>query len=279
MTLESITNFKYFTPNKKENRFKQPVAQYDIRGNIIRTYDCIKETKKSGYNPTIVSKCINNKIKLHDNNIFIKIKDKNNIALKIDPAPYINNRKSTMGLNNLIVNNLKTLEDNQNKKTFTIKSNGLRIGMFNKSKMLLEVFTDEHQIKNTFGHVSGVYDHLYGRITGKNKIKRGYKNLYFFKKLNVGQSYTIGEKYDFSQFEKAEPRKIKRNIIPNKNIVKQIPKVENIIPTPKVDNIIPTEEPMKKNFMQRLVYLFTGKEKKKKSIGGICPQTYTPYLL
>jgi hypothetical protein len=271
--IQSTVDFEY-----QSNRFKQPVAQYDICGNIIRTYDCIKETKKSGYNPTIVSKCIHNKIKLHDNNIFIKIDNKDNVINKIDPTPFINNRnkikKSKPPISNIIENN---------KESITIKPKGMRIGMFNKQNILLEVFTKEQQVINKFGHVSGVYDHLYGKIKKKNKIKKGYKNLYFFRKLNIGQTYTLGNSYDLSQFEISQPRKIVTNIKTQPVTVIEEPKItpiENTIPPieepktipvenmvipveeiktiPVEDIIIPTEEP-KRNFMQRLRYLFTGK--------------------
>ena len=262
---QTTMDFKYQTnkpqkPKVKQNRFRQAVAQYDIHGNIIRTYDSVLDTAKSGYNPQCVSKCLNKKIKLHEKCIFTRVENKSNIPSKIDPTPYII-IKSTIETNTPIV-------DTPNKESITIKPNGLRIGMFDKQKKLLEVFTKEKQIVDKFNHSSGVYDHLYGKITSRDKIKNGYKNLYFFRKLNIGQTYTLGEVYDLSQFEKAKPRKFVKNIktqpsIPVEEIIKTpientvIP-VEEIKTIPVEDIIIPTEEP-KRNFMQRLRYLFTGK--------------------
>jgi hypothetical protein len=271
---QTTMDFEYQTnkpqKSKVQNRFRQAVAQYDIHGNIIRTYDSVGDTAKSGYNPQCVSKCLNNKIKLHGKSIFIRVKNKSNISSKIDPTPYII-IKSTIESNTPIVDTVENIIVNNaesNKESITIKPNGLRVGMFDKQKKLLEVFTKEKQIIDKFGHTSGVYDHLYGKITNKNKLKNGYKNLYFFRKLNIGQTYTLGEVYDFSQFEKSKPRKFVRNIkiqpsIPTEEI-KTIPVEDTVIPveeikTIPVEDIIVTIEEPKRNFMQRLIYLFTGK--------------------
>lgn len=272
-TIQSTMNLIY--TNKKTYTTK-PIAQYDLSGNLIRIYNSGKETAQHGYDPTSVSKCVNNKLKLHNNSIFVKIPNKDKAEPKIDPEPYTFH---------------KDIETNSNKnefvkETITIKPKGLRIGMFNKQKQLLQVFSKRKEIENKFGHTSGVFDHLYGKIKTKNKIKKGYNNLYFFRKLEIGQIYTIGEKYDLRKFEKAVPRKItsgpnknvttvKETIIPeNKTIPveyknintetiptknKTIPVENKTITIEELKKIFPQPEPKKRNFIQRLMYLFTGK--------------------
>ena len=272
-TIQSTMNLLY---TNKKTYITKPIAQYDLSGNLIRIYNSGQETAKHGYDPTSVSKCVNNKLKLHNNSIFIKIPNKDKVEPKIDPKPYTFH---------------KDIETNSNKnefvkETITIKPKGLRIGMFNKQKELLQVFTKIKQIENKFGHTSGVFDHLYGKIKTKNKIKNGYNNLYFFRKLEIGQTYTIGEKYDLRKFEKAVPRKITSG--PNKNVTtleetiipenktipveyknintetiptknKTIPIENKTITIEELKKIFPQPEPKKRNFMQRLMYLFTGK--------------------
>jgi hypothetical protein len=270
-TTQSTMNLFY--TNRKTHT--TPIAQYDLSGNLLRIYNSGKETAQHGYNPQCVSKCVNNKLKLHNKSIFIKISNKNKAEPKIDPKPYIIQDNKTNSNKNEFV-----------KETITIKPKGLRIGMFNKQKELLQVFTKIQQIENKFGHTSGVFDHLYGKIKTKNKIKNGYNNLYFFRKLDVGQTYTIGEKYDLRKFEKAVPRKITSG--PNKNVTtvkekitpenktipveyknintetiptknKTIPVENKTITIEELKNIFPQPEPKKRNFIQRFMYLFTGK--------------------
>lgn len=266
MTLNEVSvntkNLQFLSPNKKKTKPTIPIAQYDINGNIIRTYTSLEETSKCGYSPQSVSKCINHKLKLHDKNIFIRIKNLASVPRKIDPTPYLPNIKSTMGLNNRILNNIQNNTEEviptmNNIKTYTIDNKlNTRIGMFNKKQILLDVFTHQDQITKMFGHTSGVYDHLYGKIKGKNKIKNGYKNKFFFKKLNVGQTYTQGEKYEFSQFEQAVPRKFVKHTTPEvTKAVKRTP-IKTKIKSKKIVDTTPKAE---KNFFQRLVYLFTGK--------------------
>jgi len=271
-TTQSTMNLFY--TNRKT--YTTPIAQYDLSGNLIRIYNSGKETAKHGYNPQCVSKCVNNKLKLHNNSIFVKIPNTNKAEPKIDPKPYIihQDNKTNSNKNEFV------------KETITIKPKGLRIGMFNKQKELLQVFTKIQEIENKFGHASGVFDHLYGKIKTKNKIKNGYNNLYFFRKLEIGQTYTIGEKYDLRKFEKAVPRKItsgpnknvttvKETIIPeNKTIPveyknintetiptknKTIPVENKTITIEELKKIFPQPEPKKRNFIQRFMYLFTGK--------------------
>ena len=279
-TIQTTMQLNY-NSNKNQKRFTKPIAQYDLKGNLIRTYASGLETATLGYNPQCVSKCVNNKMKLHNKSIFIKIPNKNKVEPKIDPTPFLVYRNDKISTKNEIV-----------KETITIKPKGIRIGMFNKQKQLLRVFNSIKQIKNEFGHSSGVFDHLYGRIKTKNKIKNGYNDLYFFRKLSVGQTYTIGEKYDLRNFEDAVPRiinpkitnkpediivtlkeikttnpeneiiPIENPIVPMKNeiipIENPIVNVENkTISIEELKNIL-TPEPKKRNFIQRLVYLFTG---------------------
>ena len=267
----------------KTNNSIKPIAQYDLRGNLIRIYNSGKETAEQGHNPQCVSRCVNNRMRLHNKFIFIKVPNKNNVESKIDPKPYLIYRNGTISNKNEIL-----------KETITIKPKGLNLGMFNKQKQLLHVFQHVKEINNKFGHSSGVFDHLYGRIKTKNKMKNGYNNLYFFRKLSVGQTYTIGEKYDLRKFEDAVPRiitekiakKPKNTIIPQKK-PKTIPPKDIIIHAEEtntfpLENIIlpieelktnPIENKMisieelknilkpetkKRNFMQRLMYLFSG---------------------
>ena len=42
---------------------RKKVAQYDMEGNLIKTYESITSTKKDGFTSTEVSKCCNNKLK------------------------------------------------------------------------------------------------------------------------------------------------------------------------------------------------------------------------
>jgi hypothetical protein len=253
-TIQTTMKLEYKT-DKKQKTSEKPIAQYDTGGNLIRIYNSGKETEENGYNSQCVSKCVHNKMKLHKNFIFIKISNNQNADPKIDPTPYLINLR----------NSVKSEKVENIKNSITIQATGLRIGMFNKQKELLEVFTNNEQIVKKFGHNSGVYDHLYGKILTKNKRKKGYKNLYFFRKLNIGQTYNIGEKYDLNQFENATPRKFTNSINPkptnNTVPVKEteiIPVYNQIIPVEELKNILP-EEPKKRNFMQRLKYLFTGK--------------------
>ena len=238
---QTTMKLEYLT-DKKQKRFTKRVAQYNLEGILMKTYDSVQETEDSGYSAFCVSKCINHKIKLHKKCIFMKIKNGKDAETKIDASPYLVHTSKTK------VNDNKEEVSNNNeivKETITIKPKGMRIGMFNKQKKLLQVFTKIEQITNKFGHTSGVYDHLYGKV----KKKSGYNNLYFFKELNVGQTYTINEKYDFKQFEKAIPKKIKKNIVP----------VQETKMVPVKNKIISTEEPIiKRNFFQRLKYLITG---------------------
>jgi len=239
---QTTMKLEYLT-DKKQKRFTKRVAQYNLEGILMKTYDSVQETEDSGYSAFCVSKCINNKIKLHKKCIFMKIKNGKDAETKIDASPYLVHMSKTK------VNDNK---EKVSKETITIKPKGMRIGMFNKQKKLLQVFTNIDQITNKFGHTSGVYDHLYGKV----KKKSGYNNLYFFKELNVGQTYTINEKYDFKQFKKAIPKKIKKNIVPVQE-TKMVPMENTIIPVEELKTIL-TEEPIKRNFFQRLKYLITG---------------------
>lgn len=244
LTMNKITNSPMDYITTQNNAFKQPVAQYDIRGNLIRTYESVKETEKSGYDSASVSKCIHNKLKLHDRSIFIKIKHNQKPLNKIDPTPYILRKNSNIGLNNLIVTDISTTKQNET-PNMEVKLKKSGIGMFNKKGMLIDIFTTEAQIVNMFGHSSGVYDHLYGRIKTKSKINKGYKNKFFFRKLDKNKSYNVGQKYNLNDFPQAQPKKL--NYKNPKSSIKK-----NTKSSIKNDTL---EE--KKSILQRLVgYIF-----------------------
>jgi hypothetical protein len=204
LILNGIGDLEYHTTNKRQKSMK-PVAQYDIRGNIIRTYDSVDETAKSGYNPQCVSKCINNKMKLHDKNIFIAIKNKNNVAKKIDPTPYITNKNSNLGLNNLIVNNLfseqkETPTTPEYTKVIIPKNNKTRIGMFLNDGTLERVILNHTELKQLKRAKSMAFKHIYGNFTSK-KIKKGYLGKYQFRRLEAGKTYSIGYQYNLNDFK------------------------------------------------------------------------------
>jgi uncharacterized protein (DUF3820 family) len=272
---QTIMDFEYQTnkpqkPKVQQNRFRQAVAQYDIHGNLIKTYDSVLDTAKSGYNPQCVSKCINNKLKLHDKNIFIAIKNKNNVAKKIDPTPFITNKNSNLGLNNLIVNSLfseqkETPTTPEYTKVNIPKNNKTRIGMFLNDGTLERVILNHTELKQLKRAKNMAFKHIYGNFTSK-KIKKGYLGKYQFRRLEKGKTYLLGYQYNLAEFKfdyqrrfLNVKRKVKTDIL--NTVVKEtsIPILEakEAITTSLVENIIPTEQP-KRNFMQRLIYLFTG---------------------
>jgi hypothetical protein len=272
---QTIMDFEYQTnkpqkPKVQQNRFRQAVAQYDIHGNLIKTYDSVLDTAKSGYNPQCVSKCINNKLKLHDKNIFIAIKNKNNVAKKIDPTPFITNKNSNLGLNNLIVNSLfseqkETPTTPEYTKVIIPKNNKTRIGMFLNDGTLERVILNHTELKQLKRAKNMAFKHIYGNFTSK-KIKKGYLGKYQFRRLEKGKTYLLGYQYNLAEFKfdyqrrfLNVKRKVKTDIL--NTVVKEtsIPILEakETITTSLVENIIPTEQP-KRNFMQRLIYLFTG---------------------
>ena len=268
LVLNGLGDMQYISPNtNNRQKLMKPVAQYDIRGNIIRTYNSVEETAQSGYNPQSVSKCINNKLKLHDKNIFIAIKNKNNVAKKIDPTPYITNKNSNLGLNNLIVNTLfleqkETPTTPEYTKVIIPKNNKTRIGMFLNDGTLERVILNHTELKQLKRAKNMAFKHIYGNFTSK-KIKKGYLGKYQFRRLEKGKTYLLGYQYNLAEFKFDYQRrflKVKRKVITN-TVVKEtsIPILEakETITTSLVENIIPTEQP-KRNFMQRLIYLFTG---------------------
>jgi hypothetical protein len=269
LILNGIGDLEYLTTNKKRKSMK-PVAQYDIRGNIIRTYDSVDETAKSGYNPQCVSKCINNKMKLHDKNIFIAIKNKNNVTKKIDPTPFITNKNSNLGLNNLIVNSLfseqkETPATPEYTKVIIPKNNKTRIGMFLNDGTLERVILNHTELKQLKRAKNMAFKHIYGNFTSK-KIKKGYLGKYQFRRLEKGKTYLLGYQYNLNDFKfdyqkrflnvkKKVKTDITNTVVPEASI--PILEAKEAITTSLVENIIPTEQP-KRNFMQRLIYLFTG---------------------
>jgi hypothetical protein len=274
LVLNSLGDMQYISPNiNNRQKSMKPVAQYDIRGNIIRTYNSVEETAKSGYNPQCVSKCINNKLKLHDKNIFIAIKNKNNVAKKIDPTPYITNKNSNLGLNNLIVNNLINMKRDlvpeqiipEYTKVNIPKNNKTRIGMFLNDGTLERVILNHTELKQLKRAKSMAFKHIYGNFTSK-KIKNGYLGKYQFRRLEAGKTYSLGYQYNLNNFKfdyqkrflnvkKKVKLDITNTVVPEASI--PILEAKEAITTSLVENIIPTEQP-KRNFMQRLWYLFTG---------------------
>jgi hypothetical protein len=269
LVLNGLGDMQYISPNtNNRQKLMKPVAQYDIRGNIIRTYNSVEETAKSGYNPQSVSKCINNKLKLHDKNIFIAIKNKDNVAKKIDPTPYITNKNSNLGLNNLIVNNLINMKRDlvpeqkvpkqiipEYTKVIIPKNNKTRIGMFLNDGTLERVILNHTELKQLKRAKNMAFKHIYGNFTSK-KIKKGYLGKYQFRRLEKGKTYLLGYQYNLAEFKFDHQKrflKVKRKV---KTDITNTEAKETIT-TSLVENIIPTEQP-KRNFMQRLIYLFTG---------------------
>ncbi len=296
LTMQKITNpqnLEYITTKPKRKYFQQRVAQYDINGHIIRTYNSVKETKECGYNQQCVSMCINNQMKLHDNNIFIKLKGNQKAAVKIDPTPYITRKNSPVGINNLITNDIINTSVNtpvvvppvDNTPVVvapvvsTTKYKKANIGVFNKTGMLIDILNSDKDIIRMFGYTSGVYDHLYGHIKTKSKLKKGYKNKFFFRKLECDETYTVGQKYNLNSFPQAVSKRGNNNTPTQKPKPKPKPvenkKIKNLdtkknkaiqtidIPDVNKDNIdkinISIEvKDKKRNFFQRLAYLFRG---------------------
>ena len=293
LTMQKITNpqnLEYITTKPKRKYFQQRVAQYDINGHIIRTYNSVKETKECGYNQQCVSMCINKQMKLHDNNIFIKLKGNQKAAVKIDPTPYITRKNSPVGINNLITNDIinttkpevvntvipKVTPIETPKQLPKPKSlNKAGVGMFLKNGILVNIFHNDADIIKEFGYTSSVYDHLYGRIKTKSKLKNGYKNKFFFRKMETDMVYTIGQKYNLNDFPQAVSKRNKNNTPTEITKPVKIPKVKNqdtkkktatqTIDIPEVNrkdinkiNISVEVKDKKRNFFQRLVYLFRG---------------------
>jgi hypothetical protein len=79
---------------------------------------------------------------------------------------------------------------------------------------------------------------------------------YQFRRLEKGKTYLLGYQYNLAEFKFDHQKrflKVKRKV---KTDITNTEAKETIT-TSLVENIIPTEQP-KRNFMQRLIYLFTG---------------------
>lgn len=198
ITLGGNTNMEYQTPSKQNNN-KTKVAVYDINGYLIRTYNKSVDTLKDGFNPNKVSKCITGILKTHNNCIFLKV-DSNSPAQKIDPKPFTMRKNSTAFKNQMMLNCIIDSYEKNHKQIVKIpENNKIRIGMFNKKGHLIKVFlhTKEIQDDNTVSDYT-IYKYVYGDLTPK-RLKKGYKGKYYFRRLQAGNSYTIGEKYNVFQ--------------------------------------------------------------------------------
>lgn len=260
--VQTTMDFKYQS-NKKNTKTK--IAAYDINGYLIKTYNKIAECAADGFHTKSVSKCLTGKLKTHNNFIFIKYENQEP-NLKIDTREY-KARKNSLKFNSLQI--LKTITENKvnntKQKIHIPKGNRTRIGMFEKNGNLIKIFLSSKELEEyDYKARYAVYQQIYGECS--EKLKKGYKGKYFFRRLEAGKTYTLEEKYDYNQIPfDCQKRFFSRNIntipieepkaIPLENTVIPIEELKTI---PIEDIIIPTEEP-KRNFMQRLRYLFTGK--------------------
>jgi hypothetical protein len=150
------------------------------------------------------------------------------------------------------------------------------------------VFTTFKKLKSKFSNTSGVYDHYFDRIVKSKSKESGYHGFYF-KQLNIGETYIIGEKYDFSSFQKPISKfnklievehspivdtidvKIPENKLLSENLLNVVDfntiKVEDIFPsaTVEIPNNTPTyQESTKENIIKRIQYgiryILTGKK-------------------
>lgn len=278
---QSTMEFKFHTPNKMRKP-KSKIAAYDINGYLIKTYDKIIDCVRDGFNATAVTKCVNGKRKLHNNFIFIRYKAGEEPRLKIDSSLYTIRKNSRKHKNLQILKTISEELNNKPKEKFLItKKHRTRIGMFEKDGTLFKVFLTTKDLEDYDASAQyAAYNQIYGRYN--KKLKKGYKNKFHFRRLQVGETYIIGEKYNLADIPFDTQKvfiKNKNNIpvetpipIENFNTVSVSPEVENLkntvqelknsietlikVPTEKVDDAI--EKPKKKNFFQRLAYLFTG---------------------
>lgn len=278
---QSNMDFKFHT-TKTTKRSKSKIAAYDINGYLIKTYDKTIDCIPDGFNATAVTKCVKGKRKLHNNFIFIRYGKDEEPRLKIDSAPY-KIRKNSRQHKNMEI--LKTISEELNKKPeekFHIsKQNRTRIGMFEKDGTLFKVFLTTKEFEDyDYQARYAAYKQIHGKYT--KKLKKGYKNKYHFRRLEIGKTYVIGQKYNLDDIPFDVQKIFVKNSKSKKVIpIENLPPVENLLPPttittsyPEVEHLkttvqelknsieqlkTPTEEPKKKkNFFQRLVYLFVG---------------------
>jgi cell division protein FtsB len=277
---QSTMDFKFHTP-KKMRKSKSKIAAYDINGYLIKTYDKTIDCIPDGFNATAVTKCIKGKRKLHNNFIFIRYGNNEEPRLKIDSAPYKIRKNSRKHKNLQILKTISEELNNKPKEKFYIsKRNRTRLGMFEKDGTLFKVFLTTKEFEDyDYEARYAAYRQVYGRYN--KKLKKGYKNKYHFRRLEIGKTYVIGQKYNLDDipfdtqkvFVKNSKNKNTipienlspvQNLLPITTITSSYPEVEHLKSTvQELKNSIeqlkaPAEEPKKKNFLQRLVYLFVG---------------------
>jgi hypothetical protein len=236
------------------------IAQYDLNGYIIKVYSNMKDIKRDGFEPKQVKLCINGQQKTHRNFIFKKINIGKTPQLKIsvlNHRPTVLNKQNT---NNIISNVLNNME---NKNTGIKIPTGLKrcgIGSFLKNGTLVDIFLNFEDIIKNPNYTVGIYDHLFNRVSPKTK-RKGYKNKYYFRKLNPGETYYIGDKYNLKSFTEVYQTKYMTN-----RKKKQHTTVEESIYKPSFpkrsfsdSKNITVGTPTRIGFWQRIKFLFTGK--------------------
>jgi hypothetical protein len=106
----------------------------------------------------------------------------------------------------LFDNDIKMVNKNpvsiSNNKSYKIsKKHRVRMGVFYNDGTLHSVCLDSKDLKDKWGKASRtLYDYMRGRIS-KHAIRKGYKNLFQVRRLPIGKTFTLGEKYDLSEFD------------------------------------------------------------------------------
>jgi hypothetical protein len=257
------SNMEFNFQNKMKRKTPK-IAAYDINGYLIKTYNKTTDCIPDGFDATSVSKCITGKRKIHNNFIFIRYDNNQEPRLKIDTKEFKIRKNSREYKNHQI---LKTIIEKSNtppeQNIYIPEKNRTRIGMFENNGTLLKVFLttqelEDYDIKARYA----IYKQIYGNFT--KKLEKGYKGKYQFRRLETGKTYTINKKYNLADipFDKQKvffgKNKPKQDIIPIENFNSVDSESTTLASSPEVQNAITREEP-KKNFFQRLVYLFTGK--------------------
>jgi hypothetical protein len=273
---KNMTNFK----ERLNKTRKSKIATYDLNGYLIRTYENLSLVRNDGYDPISVGKCLNGDQKTHNDCIFIRLEKSQTPTSRIDSTEYKINKNSTKYKNLQILKSIsqsKTEENNkpetENFRTVNTKNSLTRVGMFDKKGVLLEVFLTQESINKHFGKQSNrtIYRYMYGSFS-ERRLKKGFRNKFYFRKLEKKTKYFIGKQYDLSSFPQAKQTRFKIikkelqkiNNIPNENnsIILNNPIKEesqniNIVSNQNEQNSIQNKE--YKSFWSRMKWLFFGK--------------------
>ena len=245
-------NYNINTTTDKNSK----ISVYDTNGYLIRTYSKAVDASYDGFDPKKISKCLTGVMKTHNNCIFKRIEN-NMPELKIDPFQFIvpknslrfkqqilmNNNSNT---NNSIIDNISihssTPDDQTNKIKIPINNN-LRVGMFSKNGTLLKIFLNTKEVlDDEIISKYTIYRYIYGNLT-PNRLKKGYKGKYHFRRLIPGNTYTIGEKYDYKSIPYDTQSKFIKNKKPQQNKTSKL-------------KSIPSNKEQKKGILTRIINFF-----------------------